>query len=96
MKALFSFGKSGIDVSIPDGYRAQVILSHTARALDDEQAALDAALDAPIGCEPLLRLAEGKKQPPSPSATLPARRRIRSRCRLCCAVCTRPAFPSKA
>jgi nickel-dependent lactate racemase len=61
MKALFSFGKSGIDVSIPDGYRAQVILSHTARALDDEQAALDAALDAPIGCEPLLRLAEGKK-----------------------------------
>jgi nickel-dependent lactate racemase len=61
MKTRFSFGKSGIDVSIPDGYRAQVILSHTARALDDELAALDAALDAPIGSEPLLRLAEGKK-----------------------------------
>jgi nickel-dependent lactate racemase len=61
MKARFSFGKSGIDVSIPDGYRAQVILSHTARALDNEQAALDAALDSPIGCEPLLSLAAGKK-----------------------------------
>jgi nickel-dependent lactate racemase len=61
MKARFSFGKSGIDVSIPDGYRAQVILSHTARALDDEQAALDAALDSPIGSQPLLRLAAGKK-----------------------------------
>src|ERR1700691_5711344 len=61
MKARFSFGKSGIDVSVPDGYRAQIILSHTARALDDEQAALDAALDAPIGSEPLLGLAAGKK-----------------------------------
>jgi nickel-dependent lactate racemase len=61
MKARFSFGKSGIDVSVPDGFRTQVIMSHTARALDDEQAALDAALDAPIGCEPLLKLAAGKK-----------------------------------
>ena len=61
MKAKFSFGKAGIDVSIPDGYRTQVIMSHTARALDDEQAALNAALDAPIGCDPLLKLAVGKK-----------------------------------
>lgn len=36
-------------------------MSHTARALDDEPAALGAALDAPIVCEPLLRLAAGKK-----------------------------------
>jgi nickel-dependent lactate racemase len=61
MKARFSFGKSGIDVSVPDEYRAQVIMSHTARALTDEQAGLDAALDAPIGCAPLLSLASGKK-----------------------------------
>jgi lactate racemase len=61
MKARFSFGKSGIDVSVPDGYRAQVIMSHTARALADEQAGLDAALDAPIGCAPLLSIAAGKK-----------------------------------
>jgi nickel-dependent lactate racemase len=61
MKSRFSFGKSGIDVSVPEGFRTQVIMSHTARALDDEQAALDAALDAPIGCEPLLSMAAGKK-----------------------------------
>jgi nickel-dependent lactate racemase len=61
MKARFSFGKSGLDISVPDGYRAQVILSHTASALDNEQAALEAALDAPIGSEPLLSLAAGRK-----------------------------------
>jgi nickel-dependent lactate racemase len=61
MKTHFSFGKSGLDVTIPDGFRTQVIMSHTARALDDEQAALNAALDAPIGCPPLAVLAAGKK-----------------------------------
>jgi nickel-dependent lactate racemase len=61
MKAHFSFGKNGIDVTVPDGFQSQVIMSHTAKALDDEQAALYAALDAPIGCEPLSQLAAGKK-----------------------------------
>ena len=61
MKAHFSFGKSGVDVSVPDGFRTQVIMSHTALALDDELAAIAAALDAPIGCEPLAQLAAGKK-----------------------------------
>jgi lactate racemase len=61
MKAHFSFGKSGVDVSIPDSFRGQVIMSHTAQALEDEQAALNAALDAPIGCEPLLTMAAGKQ-----------------------------------
>ena len=61
MKARFSFGKSDIEVAIPDGFRSQVIMSRTAQAVDDEQAALCAALDAPIGCEPLLKLAAGKK-----------------------------------
>jgi nickel-dependent lactate racemase len=61
MKAQFSFGKGGIEVSVPDGFRTQVILSHTAHGLLDEQAALYAALDAPIGCPPLLTLATGKK-----------------------------------
>ena len=61
MKARFSFGKAGMDVTVPEGYRTQVIMSHTAQALADERAALDAALDAPIGSEPLLKLATGKK-----------------------------------
>ncbi|MGO9340225.1 MAG: nickel-dependent lactate racemase [Terracidiphilus sp.] len=61
MKANFSFGKSGLEVSVPDGFRTKVLLSHTAQALDDELAALNAALDAPIGCPPLSTLAAGKK-----------------------------------
>jgi nickel-dependent lactate racemase len=61
MKALFSFGKSGIDVSVPEGFQARVIMSHTGQALADENAALYAALDAPIGSEPLARIAAGKK-----------------------------------
>ena len=61
MKARFSFGKSGIDVSVPDSYRTQVILSQTAHAVDNELAALNAALDRPIGCAPLAELAAGKK-----------------------------------
>jgi nickel-dependent lactate racemase len=61
MRARFSFGKSGIEVTVPEGFRSQVIMSHTARALGDEHAALCAALDAPIGCEPLRQLAAGKK-----------------------------------
>ena len=61
MKAHFSFGKSGLDISIPDSFRTQLIMSHTARALDDEQAALNAALDSPIGCPPLAVLAAGKQ-----------------------------------
>ena len=61
MKAKFSFGKSGIEVSVPDGYRTQLVRSHTAAALSDVPGALAAALDLPIGCDPLVRLAAGKR-----------------------------------
>jgi nickel-dependent lactate racemase len=61
MKTKFSFGKSGIEVSVPDGYDCQVIRSHTAAALDDVEAALAGALDRPIGCKPLAELAAGKR-----------------------------------
>lgn len=61
MRAQFAFGKSGIEVSVPHGYRTQVLRSHTAAALPDANAALAAALDRPIGCEPLVELAAGKR-----------------------------------
>jgi nickel-dependent lactate racemase len=61
MNITFSFGKSGVAVAVPEGFRTQVIMSHTAHGLDDELAALNAALDAPIGCAPLVSLAAGKK-----------------------------------
>ncbi len=61
MKTRFSFGKNGIDVSVPDGFDYQVLRSHTAQALEDVSADLEKALDHPIGCEPLAKLAAGKR-----------------------------------
>src|SRR5512146_1325487 len=61
MKTQFAFGKNGIDVSVPDGYECQVVRSHSAAALGDVESALAAALDHPIGCEPLVQLAAGKR-----------------------------------
>jgi lactate racemase len=61
MKTHFSFGKSGIEVSVPDKFENWEIKSRTAVALEDEVAALNWALDHPIGCDPLAALAAGKK-----------------------------------
>jgi lactate racemase len=61
MKTHFSFGRNGIEVSVPDGFAYQVIRSRSALALEDETAAINAALDDPIGCAPLTTLAAGKK-----------------------------------
>lgn len=61
MRAQFAFGKSGIQVSVPENYRTQVVRSHAAAVLPDVSAALAAALDHPIGCEPLGTLAAGKR-----------------------------------
>lgn len=61
MKTQFSFGKDGLEVSIPDAYDCRVVSSHTAPALDNVEAALAAALDHPIGCAPLVELAAGKR-----------------------------------
>jgi lactate racemase len=60
MKTQFSFGKDGLDVSVPDDYRCQVVSSHSAPPLNDVDAALAASLDRPIGCAPLVDLAAGK------------------------------------
>ena len=61
MKVNFSFGKDGIDVTVPDSFQTNVIHSRTGEALGDEAAALAHALDNPIGCAPLKELAAGKK-----------------------------------
>ena len=51
MNTRFSFGKDGLEVSLPDKYACQVVSSHSAPALDDVDGALASALDHPIGCE---------------------------------------------
>ena len=61
MKTRFAFGKTGIDVSVPDIFRYQTLECRSAPALQDVTAALDAALDHPVAGEPLSVLAAGKK-----------------------------------
>ncbi len=61
MQIRFAFGEHGLDVNLPDGPRYEVIESRSASALPDVAAALDAALDRPIGSRPLRELAAGKK-----------------------------------
>jgi lactate racemase len=61
MKTRFAFGKHGIDISVPGSFDCRAVRSRAARALSDVAAALDAALDRPNGCEPLAKLAAGKR-----------------------------------
>ncbi len=61
MRTHFAYGKSGIEVAVPDRFECQVVHSRNASALSDLPAALNAALDAPIGSEPLAKIAAGKR-----------------------------------
>jgi lactate racemase len=61
MQIRFAFGRQGLDVTLPDGPSYEVIESRSASPLQDVHAALDEALDHPIGCKPLSVLAAGKK-----------------------------------
>ena len=61
MKTRFAYGKEGIDVTIPEGFNCQVLHGRSADAIADVAAALDAALDAPIGSASLVELARGKR-----------------------------------
>jgi nickel-dependent lactate racemase len=57
----FAFGKSGITVSLPDGFAYMMVENRSAQPLSDVQAGLDQALDYPIGGSSLLEIAAGKK-----------------------------------
>jgi lactate racemase len=61
MKTHFSFGKNGIDVTVPDGFEYQLIHSRSSQAIADPAGALEQALDQPIGCAPLAQFAAGKR-----------------------------------
>jgi nickel-dependent lactate racemase len=61
MQATFAFGRTGLTVSLPDGPRYSVVEGRSAGALADAAAAIDEALDHPIGCQPLVKLAAGKR-----------------------------------
>src|SRR6266852_2444844 len=61
MRVDFAFGKTGLIVDLPAGCRYRVLEARSARPLAAPIAAIEAALDAPIGSAPLQELARGRK-----------------------------------
>lgn len=61
MKLAVAFGKQGLILTLPDGPHYEVLKARSASPVTDIRRALDAALDAPLGCLPLMELAAGKR-----------------------------------
>lgn len=61
MRLDFAFGKSGLTLDLPGGFAYQILEARAAKPLADPQLALRHALDAPIGCPPLVDLARAAK-----------------------------------
>lgn len=61
MQVDLAFGKTGLRVALPDGYRYRVMEARSAKALQDPGGAIRRALDHPEGCAALRELAQGKR-----------------------------------
>jgi nickel-dependent lactate racemase len=61
MQIRLAFGKTGINVDLPEGFRYRVMEARSATPLPDWQGALESALDRPLGAPPLAELARGKR-----------------------------------
>lgn len=61
MEIDFAFGKRGLRITLPEGRRYSVVESRSAAPVADAGQAIAAALDRPIGCQPLREAARGKR-----------------------------------
>ena len=61
MRIDFAFGKTGLSLDLPEGFEYRVLEARSAVPLENASAAIERALDAPIGCPPLGELARGKR-----------------------------------
>ncbi|MDE1178182.1 MAG: nickel-dependent lactate racemase [Edaphobacter sp.] len=61
MQTTIAFGRTGLTLELPEGPRYKVLRARSAAPIGDVAAALEAALDAPIGSDSLADLAKGKK-----------------------------------
>jgi nickel-dependent lactate racemase len=61
MRVDFAFGKSGLTVDLPTHCQYQILEARSAQPLPDSIAAVEAALDSPIGTAPLEQLARGRQ-----------------------------------
>src|SRR2546426_4507773 len=60
MRIDLAFGKTGLTVELPSGFRYRVLEARSAQPLADPATAIEKALDSPIGSAPLIDLARGK------------------------------------
>jgi nickel-dependent lactate racemase len=60
MRVELAFGKTGLLVDLPPGFRYRILEARSAQPLADPRATLEAALDQPVGAPPLRSVAEGK------------------------------------
>src|SRR5574340_1400503 len=61
MRIQMAFGKTGLTLDLPEGFRYRVLEARSATPLADAPSALETAWDAPIGAPPLATLAAGKR-----------------------------------
>lgn len=61
MKMDFAYGKTGIAVSLPEGFDYQVLEARSAEPLPDAAASIESALDSPAAGPSLGELAKGKR-----------------------------------
>ncbi|MBM3776537.1 MAG: nickel-dependent lactate racemase [Acidobacteria bacterium] len=61
MQIDLAFGRTGLRVELPEGFRYQVLEARSATPLADAQAAIERGLDAPIASPPIAELARGSK-----------------------------------
>jgi len=61
MNIEFAFGKTGLSLALPEGFDYCLLEARSASALPDQLAAIEYALDHPIGRPPLMEMARGKK-----------------------------------
>ncbi|HNY40060.1 MAG TPA: nickel-dependent lactate racemase [Bryobacteraceae bacterium] len=61
MQIEFAFGKTGLKACLPDGPEWVELRVKWAESLADPLEAIEQALDAPIGCQPLVEMAKGKE-----------------------------------
>ena len=61
MKTWFAFGKDGLSLELPEGFRYQVLEARSAVPLTDPAAAIEEALDHPLAGPPLQQLATRKR-----------------------------------
>lgn len=61
MRTEFAFGRTGLCLELPQGFRYRVLEARSAVPLEDPAAAIERALDSPIASPPLGQIARGKR-----------------------------------